>query len=183
MEYFKKVFKQSFAIVVISSVFGIFSGSFLSSNNEILYTIPIILLILPSLNSLVGDISTVLVSRLTTHLYIGTIPPKFKASKRLKEDFLGLFITISLSLIVLIFFGYIFGLAMGITIMNPFLIMTIIIITILLLFFILFITLFLGSILIFRRGGDPSSFLIPILTSLADFLTPLILIILIIIFI
>jgi cation transporter-like permease len=67
--------------------------------------------------------------------------------------------------------------------MNPFLIMTIIVITILLLFFILFITLFLGSILIFRRGGDPSSFLIPILTSLADFLTPLILIILIIIFI
>ena len=101
MKYFIKILKESIIVVIISSFFGLFSGSFLSANKEILYAIPIILLVLPSLNSLIGDISTVLVSRLTSSLYIGTIPPKIQKSDRLKENFIGLFITILLSLIVL----------------------------------------------------------------------------------
>jgi hypothetical protein len=56
---------------------GLFSGTLLSNNEEILYTFPIILLVLPSLNSLIGDISTVLISRLTSHLYLGTLSPKW----------------------------------------------------------------------------------------------------------
>ena len=101
MNYFQKIIKESIIIVVISSLMGLFSGMVLSANEEILYVIPIILLILPSLNSLIGDISTVLISRLTAHLYIGTISPKIEKSDRLKEDFIGLFITIGLSLVVL----------------------------------------------------------------------------------
>jgi len=65
MEYFKKIFKESIIIVIISSFMGLISGTVLSSNERILYSFPIILLILPSLNSLIGDISTVLSSRLT----------------------------------------------------------------------------------------------------------------------
>jgi len=183
MEYYKKIFKESIVIVVISSIIGIFSGTLLSFNEKLLYAIPIILLILPSLNSLVGDISTVLVSRLTTHLYIGSIPPKLKNSKRLKEDFIGLLITVLLSLLVLIFLGYIIGISTGIRIINPFLIFLIIIMTILSLFFCLFIFLFICSIYLFKKGKDPNNLLIPFVTSLADFLTPLLLIIFIIIFI
>ena len=44
MEYFKKIFKESIAIVVISSTIGIFSGTLLSINERLLYAIPIILL-------------------------------------------------------------------------------------------------------------------------------------------
>jgi cation transporter-like permease len=55
---------------------GLFSGTLLSNNERILYSFPIILLVLPSLNSLIGDISTVLISRLTSHLYLGTLSPK-----------------------------------------------------------------------------------------------------------
>ena len=58
MDYFKKVFKESIIIVIISSIMGLFSGTLLSLNEKIIYAIPIILLILPSLNSLIGDIST-----------------------------------------------------------------------------------------------------------------------------
>ena len=183
MDYFKKVFKESIIIVVISSIMGLFSGTLLSINEKIIYAIPIILLILPSLNSLIGDISTVLVSRLTTHLYVGSIPPKFQKSERLIEDFIGLLITILLSLIVLIFLGYIIGITAGVNIINPFLIIFIIILTILSLFFCLFIFLLVSSIYLFNKGKDPSNILIPFVTSLADFLTPLLLIIFIIIFI
>ena len=183
MEYYKKIFKESIAIVVISSTIGIFSGTLLSINEKLLYAIPIILLILPSLNSLVGDISTVLVSRLTTHLYIGSIPPKIQKSERLFEDFVSLLITILLSLLVLILLGFIIGIYTGINIINPFLMILVIFLTIMTLFFILFLLLFIGSIFLFNRGKDPNNFLIPFVTSLADFLTPLLLIIFIIIFI
>jgi len=162
---------------------GLISGTLLSSNEEILYSIPIMLLIIPALNSLTGDISTVLVSRLTTHLYIGTLSPKIKISERLKEDFYGLLITLLLSLVSLLFLGYLVGVISGIKIINPLLMSFIITLTILLIFFIMFITLFIGAIFLFKRGMDPNNFLIPFVTSLADFLTPLFLIILIIIFI
>lgn len=183
MEYFKKIIKESIIIVIISSLMGIFSGTLLSINVEILYTIPIILLILPSLNSLIGDMATILISRLTTHLYIGTIPPKIQTSDRLRKDFLGLLVTILLSLVFLIILGYGIGIATGIEIISPFLITFIITITILLLFGVMFVFLFISSIFLFKRGKDPNNFLIPAVTSLADFLTPFFLILFIIIFI
>jgi solute carrier family 41 len=162
---------------------GLISGTLLSSNEEILYSIPIMLLLIPALNSLIGDISTVLVSRLTTHLYIGTLPPQIQKSDRLKEDFYGLFITLLLSLASLLLLGYLVGVITGIRIVNPILMILIISLTVLLIFFIMFITLFLGAIFLFKRGMDPNNFLIPFVTSLADFLTPLFLIIFIINFI
>lgn len=183
MNYFLKIFRESIIIVILSSVFGLFSGTLLSSNEEILYTIPIFLLILPALNSLIGDISTVLVSRLTTHLYIGTILPKIQKSKRLIEDFYGLILTLLLSLVFLITVGFSIGLLSGVKLVNPVIIIFIIILTILILFFIMFISLFLSAIYLFKRGMDPNNFLIPIITSLADFLTPLFIIIFLKIFI
>jgi mgtE-like transporter len=177
VDYFKKVFKESIIIVLISSITGLFSGTLLSSSERILASFPIILLVLPSLNSLIGDISTVLVSRLTSHLYIGTLSPKIQLSERLKQDFYGLLITILLSLAALISLGYLLGSVTGIEIVNPLIIISILITTILILFGFMFVFLFIGSIFIFRRGKDPNNFLIPMVTSLADFLTPLFIIV------
>ncbi|NHJ20174.1 MAG: hypothetical protein EAX91_04460 [Candidatus Lokiarchaeota archaeon] len=183
MDYFKKIFKESIIVVLISSVMGLFSGTLLSSNEQILASFPIILLVLPSLNSLTGNISTVLVSRLTSHLYLGTLSPKIKTSNRLKQDFYGLLITILLSLAALISIGYIIGIVTGIEIVNPLLIISILNVTVLILFGVMFVFLFIGSILLFRNGKDPNNYLIPIITSLSDFLTPLLIIIFIHIFI
>lgn len=135
------------------------------------------------MNSLIGDISTVLVSRLTTHLYIGTLAPEIRRSERLKEDFLGLLLTILLSLGALILLGYGLGIATQIEIVNPLLVILVVSIDILFIFLILFVFLFISAVLLFKRGKDPNNALIPIVTSLADFLTPLLLIILIQIFI
>ena len=162
---------------------GLISGTLLSSNETLLYTVPIILLVLPALNSLIGDISTVLVSRLTTHLYIGTLQPKIQKSERLKDDFYGLLITLLLSLGALIFLGYLVSMISGIEIVNPLLISLIMCSTVLIIFAIMFLLSFISSIGLFKRGMDPNNFLIPLITSLADFLTPLFLIIFITIFI
>ena len=183
MDYFIKIIKESIIVIILTSIIGMFTGSLLSFNENILYAFPLILLLLPALNSLIGDIATILSSRLTSHLYIGTLPPKIQNSERLKEDFLGLLITILLSLIALIILGYSMGIATGIELINPFLLIVILLITVSLLFCCMFIFLFISSIFLFKRGNDPNNFLIPLVTSLADFLTPLFLLIFIQIFI
>lgn len=176
MDYFKKIIKESVVIVMISSIIGLISGTFLSVNQQILYSFPIILLILPSLNSLIGDISTVLTSRLSSHLYLGNLPPKIQKNDVLGKDFYGLLITTLLSLIALIIIGYAVGFATGIQIINPLLIIAVIMLTMLILFGLTFILLFTSSIILYKRGMDPNNFLIPLTTSLLDFLTPLTLI-------
>jgi len=176
MDYFKKIFKESVLVVMISSIMGLISGTFLSVNKQILYSFPIILLIFPSLNSLIGDMSTVLTSRLSSHLYLGNLSPKIQKSPILKKDFYGLLITILLSLVALIIIGYAVGFATGIQIINPLLIIAVIMLTIVILFGMIFILLFTSSIFLFRRGKDPNNYLIPLTTSLLDFLTPLLLI-------
>lgn len=183
MKYFVKIFKESIVIVLFSSFIGLITGSVLTFSDEIIYSIPIILLMLPSLNSLIGDISTVLISRLTTHLFIGSIPPKIQFSERLKEDFIALLITIGLSLLFLIILGHGIALITEIKIVEPIAIILIIIIAIFFLFILLFFLLFTCAVYLFKRGKDPNNLLIPLTTSLADLLTPLILIILIQIFI
>ncbi len=183
MDYFKKIFKESIIVVVMSSVMGLISGTLLSTNEEIIYAIPIFIIVLPALNSLIGDISTILISRLTTHLYIGSIPPKVQPSERLKEDFLALLLTILMSLGFLLILGYGVVISSGKAIINPLIIITIIIFTIMILFFIMFVFLFISAIFIFKRGRDPNNFLIPFITSSADFLTPLLLLLFIQIFI
>ena len=183
MKYFLKIFKESIIIVILSSLMGLISGTLLSFNENLLYTVPIMLLILPALNSLIGDISTVLVSRLTTHLYIGTLQPRVQKSERLKEDFYGLLITLVLSLFALILLGYLVSVISGIQIVNPLVITLIVCFVVLLIFAIMFLLSFVSAIVLFKRGMDPNNFLIPLITSLADFLTPLFLIIFITIFI
>ncbi|MFX1455451.1 MAG: magnesium transporter [Promethearchaeota archaeon] len=183
MKYYLKIVKESLIIVIISSLMGLISGTLLSFNEDIIYTIPVMLLILPALNSLIGDISTVLVSRLTTHLYIGTLQPKIQTSERLKQDFIGLFITLFICLFVLISLGYFISLSLGIQIVNPFAIILILCFIVFLIFAMMFILSFISAIVLFNRGMDPNNFLIPFITSLADFLTPLFLIVFIINFI
>ncbi len=183
MSYYSKIFKESIIIIILTSIIGTFSGTLLSSNEEILYAFPILLLILPSLNSLIGDISSILISRLTSHLYIGTISSKLEKSDRLMKDFSGLLITLLLSLGFLIGSGYLLGSICSIEIINPFLIVFILFITTLTLFIIIFLFSFVSSIFLFKRGKDPNNFLIPLATSMIDFLTPLFIILFTILFI
>ncbi|MBY9006773.1 MAG: magnesium transporter [Candidatus Lokiarchaeota archaeon] len=183
MDYFIKVIKESIIVVIISSLIGILSGTFLSTNENILSTIPFILLLLPAINSLIGDISTIMISRLTTHLLIGSIPPSIKKSKRLIEDFIGLLLTILLSLAVLLIVGHIITYSTDISLVNPIEIEIIIILTIIIMFGLIFFMMFISSIFLFKRGKDPNNFLIPFITSLIDFLNPFLIIVFITIFI
>ncbi|MBN2154881.1 MAG: magnesium transporter [Candidatus Lokiarchaeota archaeon] len=183
MDYFKKIMKESIIVVILTTIIGFITGSFLSSYEGVLIYIPVILIILPALGDTIGDLATVIVSRLTTNLYLGEIEPKIQNSKVLKTDFFNLSITMALCCITILLMGYGIAFFTSVPIVYPFLIIVIVMISGLLLFALLFIVLVVSSIYLFKRGRDPNNYLVPIATTLADLLTPISVILLIQIFI
>jgi cation transporter-like permease len=182
-KYFNKIMKESLPTVFITTLIVSFSGTVLSVNEDMLATIPILLLIVPILNDLFGDLIIVFVSRLSVHFVLGTIPMKFTWSKQIKEDYTGLLITLilSLSYMILLSFGY--ALIMNIEIYKPLVIIFIIFLCGMVVFHVAFFLYFFLSYLAVTKDKDPNNVVLPYITSVADFSTPIVLIAFVIMFI
>ncbi len=162
---------------------GLIAGIYLSDQYDLLSSIPIFIMVIPPLNACLGDLSTILISKFTTLLYIGTIPPKFQKSETLKNNFIALLTTGILSVIFLILFSIIISPPNSLSILHPIMYVIILLFTIVVLFSVFFMICFLSAIFLFKHGRDPNNIMIPTLTSLADLITPIILLIILQIFI
>jgi len=140
-------------------------------------------MVIPPLNACLGDLSTILISKFTTFLYIGTIPPKFQKSVTLKNNFIALLTTGILSVLFLILLSIIISPPNSLSVLHPIMYVIILLFTIVVLFSVFFIICFISAIFLFKHGRDPNNIMIPTLTSLADLITPIILLIILQIFI
>jgi len=183
VEYFKRIVKESVIVVFVTSFIGLLSGTFLSNQYTLLSAFPIIIMVIPPLNACLGDLSTILISRFTTALYIGSIPPKIQRTEALRTNFVALLITGILSIIFLIVLSIVLGGANSLSTLNPFIYMIVLLITIVILFLIFFVISFFSAIFLFKSGRDPNNIMIPTLTSVADLLTPIMLMIILQMFI
>lgn len=150
-----------------------FSGMALSSAEEMLSTIPFLVLIMPAMNDVIGDMCQVLVGRFSSHLYIGLIPAQLTFTPRVRTDFNALFTALVLSAGTMLGINLIISLISGISFGSLFSIILVVFCTALSLFLTMFVTLFFGAIYIFKRNKDPNNFLIPITTSMIDTLSPI----------
>lgn len=181
-KYFNKIMRESLPTVFITTLIVSFSGTVLSVNEDMLATIPILLLIVPILNDLFGDLIIVFVSRLSVHFVLGSIPMKFTWSKQIKEDYVGLLTTLILSLIYMLILSFGYALIMNIEIYKPLLIILIVFLSGMLIFHASFFGYFLFSYLAVKKDKDPNNIVLPYITSVADLTTPIILISLVVIF-
>ena len=140
-------------------------------------------MVIPPLNACLGDLSTILISRFTTALYIGSIPPKIQRTEALKTNFVALLTTGILSVIFLSVLSIVLGGVNALSTLNPFIYVIVLLITIFILFLMFFVISFFSAVFLFKRGRDPNNIMIPTLTSVADLLTPIILMIILQIFI
>jgi mgtE-like transporter len=155
------------------------SGITLSASEEILLAFPIIILILPAQNGMIGNISTIFISRLSSHLYLGVIPAEIKVKDQLRKDIFGLALTLFLSIVSLLLIGFLFSHFMQIPINNIWKLAFILLIAPFLLLLVMMFAFLSASIILFKRGKDPNNYLVPLSTSLADFLMPLMIVLLI----
>lgn len=166
----RRIILESYGVLLACAIIGLIAGYLLQLSMEEIRRLPLILMMVPPINGLGGNIGCILGARLTSALHLGTIEPKLRGQKMLNQNLLasafmgsGVFLFVSA---VLFAFMCIKGMALGCSasLMLSFLIASLILMTII-------ISLATASaFLSFRRGLDPDNIVIPIVTSVGDVL-------------
>lgn len=165
----KEVIEESLPVLSLAAAISILSGVFLGKNEDLLRALPGILIIVPSFMSINGNISSVVSSRLSSALHMGLVKPHFRRSKLLGRNIHSMLIVSVISFLVL---GMVAGIVNSMLgkvsvyfLLFPLITLTAGLITVLILMFGSIVT----SYIIYRHGIDPDNVVVPILTTVGDF--------------
>lgn len=164
----KTILKESAPILLLLVVLGTFGGHVLNSQLSSFVKYPLLLLLVPVLNSIAGNVASVLSARLSSRLHTGYIKPKF-SGKRLRKN---IYATLLLALLVFAFFcllliiiSFVPSLKVNIPVMK----LIIIVMSAGLLITVIALGIAVSSSIIsFRKKIDPDNVAIPIATTLVD---------------
>ena len=157
----KKILKDSIPILTILMIVEIFGGQILNFHLEKFLLLPILLMFIPVVNGVCGNIGSVLGARVSSGLHVGYITPDFRG-KELRENVIGALI---LSLLTFCFLGcliYVISISFKLVLimMGAGLLLTLGMICLCI----------PTAIVSFRKGIDPDNVVIPVLTTGADVL-------------
>ncbi len=166
------ILKESLKILIFASIISSFGGFGLEGIKTLFVSIIPLVILMPALNDMIGDYGTIIASRFSTMLHEGKIKKSIFQIDELRKLFIKV-LTISMLTTIMAFIislivayltkNYAFTFIGGLKIF------TIVIIDALLLIAILFTITIIMGLYLFKKEEDPSNFLIPIATSIADF--------------
>lgn len=163
-----KIIRFGLPLLTICVLIEIFAGSLLQGGQNILIEIPIFLISIPVINSVGGNIGSILGARLASGLHVGHINLDIN-DKKMHENLLtslilGL-ITYGVLAIIIYYVALFSGTSMGIGIIEFILIL---LLAGLLLICIVSFASILTAFLSFKRGLDPDDFIAPVVTTIGD---------------
>ncbi|WP_457548936.1 magnesium transporter [Archaeoglobus sp.] len=162
---FKSAWKVTFPALLLCLIFDFVGGTFLGSYfKKLMVRYPIILVVLPGIMDLRGNIYGALSSRFTTSLFLGEMKP----SLRDKKIFEGLVLGATLALIPVILLWFVGLIKVG---KNAFEVLAILLSSTIFVSILLSYATAVVSVIPFRKGIDPDAVASPLITSIADFLT------------
>ncbi len=179
-----KILKESLKVLIPAVLISSFGGLTLDGVKGIVLSIAPFVILFPALNDMIGDFGSIVSSRVSTMLYKGKLNGNILRNLEL-QILLAQILIIALAISVLASIvaiavagisGFISPLGMALKII------AITLADVLLLVIVIFVISVLAGIHFYRKGEDPNNFLIPIVTSIADFSNILILSALIILF-
>lgn len=165
-----KIVKESIKILILASVISSIGGIGLETIQKKLLLIVPLLILLPSLNDMIGDFGTIMSSKFTTLLYLGKIKERWWKSKELKTLIWILVIISLISAIYIALLANLIAYWRGFEITTDITIKVILIsilATLILVTAIISMSIIAGFI-VYKKNEDPDNFLIPITTSIAD---------------
>lgn len=166
----KRIVLESYPILTVCFLISLAAGHILNSSIATIAELPLILAMIPPINGIGGNIGSILGSRLTSALHIGTLEPKLRGQKVLRGNIaastlisLGVF-----SFTSVIFFAIAFASGMpfarSLALMLAFLAAGMALSTAL-----MFVTV-ASAFVSFKGGLDPDNVVIPVITSIGDVL-------------
>ncbi len=168
--YAKEMVKQSLPLIVLCGLGAIVAGSTLSLMVDLFRSIPGLIVVIPAIIAMRGNISTALGSRLGSAYHLGVIYSENLWNDELKQNILGSFILSFIFSIIIGLLAYIFSYFLGV---SPDPIKIILIVLIAGILSAIFLTLLtIGIIyLVFKRGYDPDNITGPALATFGDMIT------------
>jgi mgtE-like transporter len=161
----KDAWKITFPALLLCTALDFVGGTFLGSYfDKLMRNYSILLVVLPGIMGLRGNIYGALASRFTTSLFLGEMRPSLGERK----VFEGLVLGILLSLLPVILLWFIGFFKVG---KNAFEVLAILIASTIFVSVLLSYATAVVSIIPFRRGIDPDAVASPLITSIADLLT------------
>lgn len=157
----KKILKESIPILSLLMIIQMFSGQILNLHLEKFLMLPILLMFIPMINGVCGNIGSILGARVSSGLHVGYITPDFRG-KELRENIIGVLL---LSLLTFVFLG-----CLVYVISSSFKLVVIMIGAGIILTLGVICLCIPTAIISFRKGADPDNVVIPILTTGADVL-------------
>ena len=164
----KKIVKHGLPLLTITILIEIFAGQILQGKQESLLLFPVFLISIPVINSISGNIGSVLGARLASGLHVGYI----RLSLKDKEMHDNLLISILIGLItylilaIVIYFLALFGnLVEDIALIR---FIAIIVITGFLLICVVSLVSVFTAFISFKKGLDPDDMVAPIVTTVGD---------------
>jgi len=164
----KKIVKHGIPLLTLTILIEIFAGQILQGKQESLLLFPVFLISIPVINSISGNIGSVLGARLASGLHVGYI----KLSLKDKEMQDNLLISILIGLItylilaIVIYFIALFG-----NLIEDIALIEFIAIIVLTGFFLICVVSFISvltAFISFKRGLDPDDMVAPVVTTVGD---------------
>ncbi|UCF49536.1 MAG: magnesium transporter [Thermoplasmatales archaeon] len=164
----KKIVKHGLPLLTVTILIEIFAGQILQGKQEALLLFPVFLISIPVINSISGNIGSVLGARIASGLHVGYINLSLK-DKEIHDNFL---ISILIGLItylilaIVIYFLALFGNLIEDIALIEF--VAIIILTGFLLISVVSFISVLTAFISFKRGLDPDDMVAPVVTTVGD---------------
>ena len=167
-----KILHESIGIIILASAISSLGGIGIESlRTQIVWLVPVIIL-LPTLNDMIGDFGSIVSQRFTTMLYQKEIQEK----KWLKDPKIHhlFFVIMGIAVLAAVYaamLSYFVAIAKGF----PFewwllgRILLIALLTTITLVIIIFFVSVIGGFYVYKKRHDPNNYLIPIATAIADF--------------
>jgi mgtE-like transporter len=178
----KKIVKIGLPLLTVTILIEIFAGQTLQLNQNILIAYPIFLISIPVINSVAGNIGSVLGARLTSGLHVGYIKRSYKDKEMQDNLLISFLIGIITYFVLAIVIYYIAQFGNIIEEIELIQFVAIIVLTGFLLIIIVAIASVLSAFLSFKRGLDPDDVVAPVVTTVGDVMGIFFLIIVVIIF-
>jgi cation transporter-like permease len=172
MKLSNKIISESIKVLIIAAILCSIGGLGLKLVQEKIILILPLLIVIPMLNNLIGDFGIIIVSKFTTALYQKKIKKgvyKSKLVKHLLKNILPISFIIALYMSILaIIVPYLKGFVYRPEILIK--IISVIVFSTVLIVLIMFFIGISGSLYIYKKNENPDDVLIPVITSVGDFL-------------
>jgi mgtE-like transporter len=164
--------EQSLPLLIFCGIGGILAGSTLGVMTDLLEQIPGLIVVIPAIIAMRGNISTAFGSRLGSAYHLGVIDADNMWNEELKQNIIG---SLVLSFIISILIGilaYFSSVLLGVT-PDILMLITIVLLAGIVSAIILTIMTIIIIYLVFKRGYDPDNITGPALATFGDIVTML----------